>query len=412
MITPNPSADPEAMPKLSHPSPTRAGRTPLWRDLAPLCFIVFLEFLAMGLPLPVLPVHAHNTLGLGLFAVGLVIGVQSWATLLTRHAAGKRSDQAGPRSATKTGLLLSGLAGLLYALSGQVSGESNGLAILLFGRVLLGVGESLVITGALSWCIALAGRERSGMVMSWVGIAMYAALAIGSPLGSALAARFGFTGMSLAAATSPILAMGLLALVRNVEPVNGPRLPFYRVIGLIWLPGAGLAFSALGFASIAAFATLRFQEQGWPYAALAMSAFGAAYVVARLFFGGLPDRLGGARIAMASAAGVATGQLGMWLAASPGMAVAAAALTGFGFSLAFPSFGIEAMRRVPPASRGAALGAYSACFDLTLGVGVPLLGMIVGLAGYRAAFLVGGIAAFLSLLIAGLLFTSKSKRSP
>ena len=90
-----------------------------------------------------------------------------------------------------------------------------------------------------------------------------------------------------------------------------------------------------------------------------MSAFGAAFVVARLLFGGLPDRFGGARVAVASAAVAAAGQFGMWLATSSAMAVAAAALTGLGFSLAFPSFGVEAIRRVPPQNRGVALGAYA-----------------------------------------------------
>jgi MFS family permease len=172
------------------------------------------------------------------------------------------------------------------------------------------------------------------------------------------------------------------------------------VVRLIWLPGAGLSLSALGFGAIAAFAPLLFEQRAWPHAALAMTAFGAAFVLARLLFGGLPDRFGGARIAAASAAVATLGQLGLWFASSGTMAVAAAALTGLGFSLAFPSFGVEAIRRVPPQNRGVALGAYTACFDLTMGVGVPLLGMVVGTFGYSAAFAVGAVTGLASLMIA------------
>ena len=185
-----------------------------------------------------------------------------------------------------------------------------------------------------------------------------------------------------------------------MKPVGGARLPFYRVARLIWLPGAGLSLCALGFGAIAAFSTLFFREHAWSHAALAMSAFGAAFVVARLLFGGLPDRFGGARVAVASAAVAAAGQFGMWLATSSAMAVAAAALTGLGFSLAFPSFGVEAIRRVPPQNRGVALGAYAACFDVAMGFGVPALGMVVGAFGYSAAFAVGGFTALASLGIA------------
>jgi MFS family permease len=362
--------------------------------------MVFAEFLAMGLPLPILPVRVHDTLGFGSFVVGLAIGAQSWVTLLTRHAAGTRSDQNGPRRVAILGLAVSALAGTTYALSCAVPNASASLAVLLVGRGLLGLGESLVITGALAWAVSLAGRERSGIVMAWVGIAMYGALAAGAPLGSALDARVGFVGMSIAAALSPLLGIGAALFARPVKPIGGARLPFYRVVKLIVLPGAGLSLCAVGFGAIAAFSTLHFSEHGWSHAALAMSAFGAAYVLARLLFGGLPDRFGGARVATASAAVVVAGQLGMWLATSSAMAVAAAALTGLGFSLAFPSFGVEAIQRVPPQNRGAALGAYAACFDVAMGFGVPALGMIVGAFGYSAAFAVGAFTALASLGIA------------
>jgi len=407
MATPTASLEPHTARERA---PTTNQRS-LWRELAPICAVVFLEFLAMGLPLAVLPVHVQGTLGFGAFIVGLAIGSQSWATLLTRHAAGKRADQRGPGAATRLGLLLSVLAGAIYALSHAISAPSVALVVLMMGRALLGAGESLVVTGALSWGVALAGRERSGLVMSWVGVAMYGALAFGAPLGSALASRFGFTAMCVAASAAPLLGLVAIRAARDVEPVGGVRLPFYRVVRLIALPGSGLLLSALGFGAIAAFAGLRFAERSWPHAALALSAFGAAYVLARLLFGGLPDRFGGARIAVVSAALTALGQAGLWLATSGALAVAAAALTGLGFSLAFPAFGVEAIRRVPPQNRGVALGAYAACFDVGLGLGVPLLGMVVALRGYAAAFAVGCFAALLALLV-GVVLSFSAKRGP
>jgi MFS family permease len=252
-----------APPAVTSPAAPKVVTPPLWRGLAPLCVIVFMEFLAMGLPLPILPVHVHGALGFGSFVVGLAIAAQSWATLLTRHGAGTWSDQRGPRGAAILGLSVSGLAGALYALSYAVPSPSASLVVLLAGRALLGVGESLVVTGALSWGITFAGRERSGVVMAWVGIAMYGALAAGAPLGSLLHARLGFAGMSFGAALAPLLALVVVALAPVVRQQPGAaRLPFYRVIGLIWLPGLGLMLSAVGFGAIAAFSTLRFARRG------------------------------------------------------------------------------------------------------------------------------------------------------
>jgi len=387
-----------------------AATTPLWRALAPICVMVFMEFLAMGLPLAILPGHVHGALGFGSFVVGLAIGAQSWVTLATRHTAGTRADRRGPRSAALLGLALSVIAGAAYAVSTAVPDPTASLVVLLFGRGLLGVGESLVVTGALAWGVALAGRARSGIVMAWVGIAMYGALAAGAPVGAMLDAQVGFVGMALAAALAPLPGMAAALLVPAVQPVGGARLPFYRVVRLIWLPGVGLSLAALGFGAIAAFATLYFRDRGWAHAALAMSAFGAAFVLARLIFGGLPDRFGGARVAMASTAVAALGQIGMWLATSGAMAVAAAGVTGLGFSVAFPSFGVGAPPRVRAQNRGLPACRTPASFDVAMGLGVPALGVAVGAFGYGAAFAVGAGGAIVALAIALALGAARDAR--
>jgi len=373
---------------------------PLWVALAPLCLMVFTEFLAMGLPLAVLPGHVHDTLGFGAFVVGLAIGAQSWVTLATRHLAGTRSDQHGPDGAARLGLVLSAIAALLYAAAAQLGDATTSLIVLLVGRRLLGLGESLVITGALAWGVALAGRERSGIVMAWVGIAMYGAMALGAPLGAVLASTSGFVAMALTASLAPLLGLIAMRFATPVAPLGGTRLPLRKVAKLIALPGAGLALCALGFGAIVSFATLAFRDHGWSGAALATTAFGVAYVVARLVFAGLPDRIGGARVALLSAAVALLGQLGLWLATSAPMAIAAAALTGFGFSLAFPAFGVEALRHVAPQHRGVALGAYAGSFDLAVGVGVPMLGLVAGGLGSDAVFAIGALGALASLALA------------
>lgn len=383
---------------------------PLWKELLPLCLIVFLEFLAMGLPLPVLPVYVHETLGFGPLVIGLVLGMQSIATLATRHAAGTRSDDQGPKRTALIGLIISAAAGAVSALSTVTTSPAVGLSVLLVGRALLGLGESLVITSALAWGVALAGRERSGLVMAWVGIAMYGAIAVGAPLGSAIDSGFGFAGLCIAAMVAPLVGTIGTIVVRPVNAARGMRIPFTRVIKLIILPGTGLALCAIGFGAIAGFSALAFADRGWGHAELAMTAFGIAYVLARLAFGKFPDRFGGARVAVASAATAAVGQLGMWLAPSAGLSSAAAAITGLGFSLAFPSFGVVAIRQVPPQNRGVALGAYTAFFDATMGFGVPVLGLIVGPFGYGAAFATAMIAALGSLAVAAVLVVRPGAR--
>lgn len=377
--------------------------------LSPFVFIVFFGFLAIGLPLTALPLHVHGALGLGAVMVGVVIGLQSVATLLTRRHAGVLSDTGGPKRAVLRGLAISALAGLCYGLSTAVP-AGVGLAVLLLGRVALGLGESLLITGALSWAIGVVGPQNSGKVMAWNGIAMYGALALGAPVGGALLSvklplaplshgLGGFALVAVAAALAPLVGLLVAVFVPPVAPAAGVRMPFTVVMGTIARPGLGLALSSVGFTMLAAFAPLLFAARGWDGAGLALSAFGAAYIATRLVAGGLPDRLGGRRVAIGSLLVELVGQAVIATAATPDVAVAGAAITGLGFSLVFPSLGVEAVRRVPPQNRGVALGAYVAFFDLAIALSAPGAGLLVGAWGYAPVFAAGAVAAALATLL-------------
>ena len=68
----------------------------------------------------------------------------------------------------------------------------------------------------------------------------------------------------------------------------------------------------------------------------------------------------------------------LWLAPSPWMAFTGAALTGFGFSLVFPSIGVEAVKRVSEENRGTALGVYTAFADVSFFLTGPVAGSVIG----------------------------------
>ncbi len=102
----------------------------------------------------------------------------------------------------------------------------------------------------------------------------------------------------------------------------------------------------------------------------------------------------------------AAGQLLIWQADHVLMAYAGAALTGFGFSLAFPGFGVEAVRRSLPQSRGAAMGAFVAFLDISLGITGPAAGAIASTAGVSAVYLAGAAAVALAAVVAMVLLVN------
>ncbi|EIM26718.1 arabinose transporter [Microvirga lotononidis] len=372
------------------PSPSRAAAAPsVLMTLLPIMAVVLFGFLIIGLALPVLPLHVHQGLGLSTFVVGLITGSQFAASLISRLWSGHYSDSRGAKRAVVAGLLGAAAAGLLYLASlSFVATPEISAAILLLGRALLGGAESFIITGAFGWALAQVDARHAGKVIAWVGTAMWAAFAFGAPLGSALYASYGFVAIALATTLIPLATLLLVLPLRSVVPPTEIRPAFTRVLGAVWVPGIGMALSSVGFGAITAFIALRFVDQGWSPVWLAFSAFAGAFIVARVVGGHLPDKFGGARVALASVLIEAAGQALIWLAPGPALALVGAALTGIGWSLVYPSFGIEAVHRAPPESRGLAMGAYTAFLDLAIGLASPVLGAIAGGTGLGTVFLV------------------------
>jgi len=141
--------------------------------MLPIALAVFVGFLTIGLPLPVLPLHLHFTLGLSPVIVGVAVGAQFAAALLSRAWAGGFADVSGAKRAMMIGLVIAAISGMAYLASlAFTATPMTSLGVLLIGCVLLGCGESLIITGALSWGLGLVGPRNAGKVMAWVGIAM------------------------------------------------------------------------------------------------------------------------------------------------------------------------------------------------------------------------------------------------
>jgi predicted MFS family arabinose efflux permease len=87
----------------------------------------------------------------------------------------------------------------------------------------------------------------------------------------------------------------------------------------------------------------------------------------------------------------------LWQAHTPWMAIVGSFLGGFGFSLVFPSIGVEAVKRVTEQNRGTALGVYTAFSDVSFFLTGPLAGAVIGMYGYASVFLFAMICVLVAL---------------
>lgn len=378
--------------------------------IIPVVFFTFLCYLTIGVPLAVLPGFVHTDLGFSAVLAGAAISAQYFATLASRPLAGRSADTLGPKRTVSIGLMGCGASGVLLLVAVLCKDwPFVSLAILVLSRLVLGFGESLCGTGAILWGIGRVGTSHNAKVISWNGIATYGALAIGAPLGVALSHSFG-------PATLGVFIIGLAAigyaLAQRIAPVplvHGERMSYASVFTRVLPHGIGLALGSAGFGSIATFITLFYTARHWPNAALSLTVFGTMFVGARLLFANTIKTYGGFRVAIVSFCFECAGLLMLWLAPVPHVALAGAALTGFGFALVFPALGVEAVGLVPPASRGAALSAYSVFLDLSLGITGPLAGYVAGEFGYESVFLFAAIAAAAAVALSTSLYLRNAR---
>lgn len=361
-------------------------------------YFTFVVYLSIGLPLAILPAYVHFRMGYGAAMAGLVISVQYIATFVSRPWAGHMSDHQGAKVSVIWGMaacVASGALVVLAALSHTYPLIS--FAILIASRLALGVGESLGSTGATLWGISSVGPEHTAQVISYNGICTYGATALGAPLGVVLENHLGLG--SIGWITMAICAVSLvMAMSKGAGVViAGERLSFRSVLSRVAPHGMALALGGVGYSVLATFVTLFYVSRHWDGAALCLTSFGVAFIVARLLFIHTINQFGGFPVAIVCLAVESAGVFTLWRAHSPWTALVAAAITGFGFALVFPAIGVEAVRRVPEQNRGTALGVYTGFSDVSFFLVGPSAGAVIGEWGYASAFLFALICVVVAL---------------
>lgn len=359
---------------------------PGWQSFAGIFLVTNLGLLAVGATLPVIPRYVSQELSGSDLEVAIVTGAFALTGIVCRPLAGAAADRRGRRVTVISGAMLAVLAGALLFLPASIPG-------LMASRLVLGAGEGTVFTAGSAWVVDMAPERRRGRMIGFYGLAIWTGLALGPPVGEALLRIGGYELVWAFAVAAPATAAFVAsrlpeAVTPGGEQARGPIIS-REAAG----PGATFSLGVWGFAAVSAFIVLSLDERGIGHGAEVFSVFAATVVATRIVGGHLPDRIGAARCALGAALVEAAGLLLLGIAQSLPIAFLGAVGMGAAFSLLFPALSLLAVNRVVPERRGAAMGTFTASFDLGMLVGSAAVGSAAALGGYGAAFYTAAGAA-------------------
>ena len=349
---------------------------------------------SIGMLLAVVPVYAHDELGVGSFGVAVAVAAVSPMVLVCQPLAGRFGDRRGRKF-----LIVAGGAIAALAVAGYVVADSLPLLVVL--RLLTGAGEALLLVGAATMITDLAPEHRRGEALSLFSLGLWGGLALGPILGEFVLGEDRFDAVWLLAAAC-CLASALIGLtltetapLREPEHQTTARLVHPAAIG----PGVVLAFTVLGFAGIGTFGALYARELGLDGAGSVFLTFSAVVVATRVLARQVPDRLGPKRTARVALSLIAAGLLTIGVWNVPAGLFAGTIVVAFGHALAFPSLMTLAVNAAPASERSSVVGTFSAFTELGFLVGALSLGAIASRAGYDGVFIVCAIGPLLGVLV-------------
>jgi MFS family permease len=363
-----------------------------------LCAATLFQFVALGMFLVNIPLLVTGELGGSRRAAGLAVGSFAVTALLARPWVGRQLDRRGRKPFLLTAPLI-----LMMSAVGLANAPNLGAVVGL--RLFQGLSAAGFYTGAASMATDLAGPEHRARYIARISIFLYGGFTIGPTLAEWLIGGPGFGWSWAVAATSAAIAAGFVLTLRETSPAlaagaDPPPVTHRFLHPAAVGPGVVLLGVAVGYTSVTAFSALFAREIGMKSSGAMFAAFAVTILGVRLFSGRLADTYGRFRVAFP---GMLAGACGLALLATvpgPVLALIGVALYGAGFAMVFPALMALAADRAPESERGAALGTFTAFFDVATATSGAVIGAIADARGFGTAW---GTTSVLCLLSAALL---------
>jgi MFS family permease len=357
-------------------------------------------FLALEMLLPTLPIFASDK-GANDTQVGLIVAFFTFSAVFMRFFVGIASNFLSRRALLILGVIICFIGTLSYLAAATV-------VVMLLLRIVHGIGFGLSTTlyGTMASDVIPARRRGEGMGFFGTGNAI--AISLGPFMGIWLMEQHGFSALFIAGAVILLLAV-LFTLFVKADPsttdVKQTKLdvqakaesiaptPFINrfIEPKALVPSFFIMLIGLAFGGVISFITLfgveaGVQNIGYFFLVIAISEFLIRFVSGRIF-----DTRGRFWVLFPSAVLCLIGSVLLYYTHSIGMLLVSAVFYGAGLGAVFPALQAWVIDRVEPHRRGEATATFYNSFDLGIGIGAIVLGMVATWTNYATMYLLSSV---------------------
>lgn len=363
----------------------------IWtKDFTIISFINFLAILMFYLLMVTIASYAIDVYGVSTSTAGFVSSIFILGSLVGRLGAGRLIGSWGPSKMLWLGLSIFLITSCLYFFE-------IGVGFLMLVRFLQGIGVGIIGTAAGTIVAQILPSSRKGEGIGYFSLSVILATAIGPFIGIYLMKlENGFTIMfTMNAILSALILLGFFFVKLNLPAVSRPSSEqesaslFSKFIEPKAVPISIIAL-IVGFAYSGIMSFLSFYAEEI-HLVEAASYFFLAYAVIIIFSrpltGKLMDMRGANIIVYPCLAIFGIGMLLYSQASAGWVLLLSAVLIGFGYGNFNSIAQTIAVKVTEPHRFGLATSTYYILYDLGLGVGPFILGLIAPVTGYRTVFL-------------------------
>ena len=350
-------------------------------------------FFSFQMIFPTLPIYI-NHLGGNDAVIGLVMGVFTVTSLLTRPLAGWALDTVGRRRVFIIGLVVLLICALSYSFATAV-----GTIVII--RLLHGIGWGISGTSAATIAAEIIPKSRFGEGMGYFSLANSLSMAVAPATGIYIAFNYGF--QILFWVSSVLVVVGIIfsfcIKYKRLEVKDSQ----FKISGLYErsavMPAIMFFCIAITFSSISNFLPLYALQRGISNVGTFFTVYALAILISRPLSGKLVDRYGyditiipGMAFVLSAMVGISFVETKMWF-------LIAAFVYGIGFGATQMSLQTMVVRYIPRQRLGAANATFFSGMDSGMGIGAISLGAIASLAGYSQMYLYAGGMIVIAMLI-------------